>query len=361
MGFFDTSGNDADVYSGTTNNAAADYSRLSANDPGQFSSNGIFDRLFGDKNKKEVQQAALETSAGMPSVPNPIAPPEVNPPSPAPKTPTNPSALDPATFPSTSSIDHTLSSGSGLVKTVLSQLNGPPTHNSDGQPLVPGTSMTMPQWMDKLQKTLAPPMQAQPPAQSPYGNQKFGGQQHGGGHFGGATFGGNTFGASAPGTAPPPAVQQPGGQPQGAPQGGPGIPIMQQPLQNPRPSALPNGMGMGAPVTNGYFRGGALRLMRGGYPQLEMGMPQRHAHQGPVSGDGRGDGRSDHVDAKLSPGEFVMDAETVSLLGNGDSDAGARELEHMRQNIRKQKGKALAKGKFSPDAKAPGAYFKGRS
>jgi hypothetical protein len=104
-------------------------------------------------------------------------------------------------------------------------------------------------------------------------------------------------------------------------------------------------------------------MMRGGYPEMigyppEMGhgMPMRHFARGGsdyVPEDGVGDGRSDHVDAKLSPGEFVVDAETVALLGNGSNEAGARKLETMRQEIRRRKGQALAKGKFSPDAPDP--------
>ena len=74
---------------------------------------------------------------------------------------------------------------------------------------------------------------------------------------------------------------------------------------------------------------------------------------------GAGDGRSDSIDARLSDGEYVIDAETVALLGNGSTKAGAMMLDQMRQGIRQQKGKALAKGKFSPDAKSPLAYMKG--
>ena len=113
-----------------------------------------------------------------------------------------------------------------------------------------------------------------------------------------------------------------------------------------------------------YAQGGYLRMMRGGYPSdLMMGMPMRrdYAHGSYVAEDGQGDGRSDHVEARLSPGEFVMDAESVSMLGNGNNSAGAKKLEQMRQGLRKQKGKALAKGKFSPDAKSPEAYMRGKS
>ena len=73
---------------------------------------------------------------------------------------------------------------------------------------------------------------------------------------------------------------------------------------------------------------------------------------------GAGTGRSDEIDAKLSDGEFVMDAETVAMLGDGSSKAGAQKLEQMRRQIRSHKGKALAKGKFSPNAKSPLAYLK---
>jgi hypothetical protein len=57
-----------------------------------------------------------------------------------------------------------------------------------------------------------------------------------------------------------------------------------------------------------------------------------------------------------------MDAETVSMLGNGSNRAGADKLDAMRHNVRKQKGRALVKGKFSPDAKRDAlAYLRGGS
>jgi hypothetical protein len=74
---------------------------------------------------------------------------------------------------------------------------------------------------------------------------------------------------------------------------------------------------------------------------------------------GAGDGRSDDIPAVLSDGEYVMDAETVALLGNGSNKAGAAQLDRFRANVRKHKGKELAKGRFSVNAKAPHAYFKG--
>jgi hypothetical protein len=74
---------------------------------------------------------------------------------------------------------------------------------------------------------------------------------------------------------------------------------------------------------------------------------------------GSGSGRDDTIDARLSDGEYVIDAETVALLGDGSSKMGAQRLDLMREQIRKQKGKALSRGKFSPDAKSPLAYLRG--
>jgi hypothetical protein len=74
---------------------------------------------------------------------------------------------------------------------------------------------------------------------------------------------------------------------------------------------------------------------------------------------GGADGRSDDVNAVLSDGEYVMDAETVAMLGNGSSKAGAAKLDQMRSNLRRQKGQALAHGKISPNARSPLSYLKG--
>ena len=73
---------------------------------------------------------------------------------------------------------------------------------------------------------------------------------------------------------------------------------------------------------------------------------------------GAGSGRADTIDAKLSDGEYVIDAETVAMLGDGSNKEGAKRLDAMRQNIRSHKGKTLAKGKISPNAKSPLAYLK---
>lgn len=84
---------------------------------------------------------------------------------------------------------------------------------------------------------------------------------------------------------------------------------------------------------------------------------QGYAEGGDVRGPGTG--RSDSIPAALSDGEYVIDAETVALLGDGSTDAGADMLDQFRINIRKHKGKHLSEGKISPDAKAPEHYLSG--
>jgi hypothetical protein len=75
--------------------------------------------------------------------------------------------------------------------------------------------------------------------------------------------------------------------------------------------------------------------------------------------EGPGTGRSDDIPAVLSDGEYVIDAETVALLGDGSSRAGAKKLDELRVKVRKHKGKNLAQGKFSVNAKHPEAYMLG--
>jgi len=74
---------------------------------------------------------------------------------------------------------------------------------------------------------------------------------------------------------------------------------------------------------------------------------------------GAGTGRSDEIPAMLSDGEYVFDAETVAMLGDGSSKAGAKRLDDFRVQIRKQKGRKLAKGKISHNAKRPEKYMAG--
>jgi hypothetical protein len=77
---------------------------------------------------------------------------------------------------------------------------------------------------------------------------------------------------------------------------------------------------------------------------------------------GPGDGMSDHIPAtigakqpaRLAEGEFVIPADVVSHLGNGSTDAGAKQLYKMMDRIRKartgnpKQGKQINPDKFTP-------------
>jgi hypothetical protein len=78
--------------------------------------------------------------------------------------------------------------------------------------------------------------------------------------------------------------------------------------------------------------------------------------------DGASDGMADKVpanidgvqEARLSDGEFVIPADVVSHLGNGNSDAGAKVLKEMMSRVRKartgntKQGKEIDPNKFIP-------------
>jgi hypothetical protein len=149
---------------------------------------------------------------------------------------------------------------------------------------------------------------------------------------------------------------------------------------DPRFGGMRPGMGMPAGAALGVpHRGLSIPGGQGGYPaprpfmQTDPGyaMPQPPGtavpYTGPIGGaqamdtgghvSGPGTGRSDQIPARLSDGEYVMDAETVNLLGDGSSATGAAKLDALRRKLRMHKGAALAQGKFSPAAKSPEAYM----
>ena len=118
-------------------------------------------------------------------------------------------------------------------------------------------------------------------------------------------------------------------------------------------------------ITNDKFQSEANRGMfnqKSNYVTPRSLVSQRYARGGlsaiPGYATGSGDGRDDLINARLSDGEYVIDAESVSMLGNGSNKAGASMLNQMRKNLRSHKGKALADGRFSPDAKSPLEYMK---
>lgn len=71
---------------------------------------------------------------------------------------------------------------------------------------------------------------------------------------------------------------------------------------------------------------------------------------------GRGDGTSDSVPAMLASGEFVIPADVVSSLGNGDNDAGAKALDKFMEVIRVHK-RSAPPNKLPEDSRGPLAYL----
>ena len=114
----------------------------------------------------------------------------------------------------------------------------------------------------------------------------------------------------------------------------------------------PGGLGQAA---GGYQRGGEFDYWEQN-DEIFDAVPTVSARGGSYT-RGPGTGRSDDIEARLSDGEYVMDAETVSLLGDGSGAAGARRLDEMRRNLRKHKGQNLKKGEFSLKAKKPDKYM----
>ena len=133
-------------------------------------------------------------------------------------------------------------------------------------------------------------------------------------------------------------------------------PVGTQPEEDPIPGAGRIPMregGLGAKF--GYREGGGL----GDYWEQNEDVARISPT---VSASGRyvkgpGSGRSDDIEALLSDGEYVIDAESVALLGDGSGEAGARRLDEMRANLRKHKGQKLKKGEFTHKAKRPEQYM----
>ena len=103
-----------------------------------------------------------------------------------------------------------------------------------------------------------------------------------------------------------------------------------------------------------YAEGGEVGMAKGRYLQGETdGMADEIPAQ-----------IGDHQPAALSHGEFVVPADVVSHLGNGNSDAGAKKLYQMMDKIRmartgnKKQGKKINPDKFMPGGLAQ-AYAKG--
>ena len=75
---------------------------------------------------------------------------------------------------------------------------------------------------------------------------------------------------------------------------------------------------------------------------------------------GPGDGVSDSIPAtigkgqpaRLADGEFVVPARIVSELGNGSTEAGAKQLYAMMDRIQKARSRTVGKGKVATNTRA---------
>lgn len=116
----------------------------------------------------------------------------------------------------------------------------------------------------------------------------------------------------------------------------------------------PTYIGSSAPKTK-YAKGGEVK---GGLLNLaEQMMHMMAGQKGLIPGEAGG--QDDVVDIKAAPGEYVMDAEVVSALGDGNNEEGARKLDKMRFNIRKHK-RSGGLSSIPPKAKKPEQYVKGK-
>ena len=115
-----------------------------------------------------------------------------------------------------------------------------------------------------------------------------------------------------------------------------------------------SGEGGGAAGEGGWARGGIASLAEGG-----------QSHLGDYSDGGRllrgpGNGTSDDIPAsigdkrpaRLADGEFIIPSRIVSELGNGSTEAGARQLYAMMDRVQKARAKTTGKNKVAFDAKA---------
>jgi hypothetical protein len=126
---------------------------------------------------------------------------------------------------------------------------------------------------------------------------------------------------------------------------------------------MPNG-GLAAlqGMRDGY---GASQTMDGNIPQMAGGGEIGGYSDGGRMLKGPGDGMSDSIPgvignkqpARLADGEFVIPADVVSHLGNGSTDAGAKRLYSMMDQVRKartgtkKQGKQIKAEKYLPTKK----------
>jgi hypothetical protein len=134
------------------------------------------------------------------------------------------------------------------------------------------------------------------------------------------------------------------------------LPVAQVPGRRPGSSGqryfsdvqfLRPGQAPAAQPTTNLAAGGIATLAKGGEPRYLAGGTDGMADDLPARIDGK-------QEARLSHGEFVIPADVVSHLGNGNSESGAKRLYAMMENIRKartgnpKQGKQINPKKYLP-------------
>lgn len=128
----------------------------------------------------------------------------------------------------------------------------------------------------------------------------------------------------------------------------------------PAAPAGPGGSGGTSFVGGGQARGGYQQGGEFNYWEQNQDVPNAAptvSREGGHHVRGPGSGRSDDIPAYLSDGEYVIDAESVALLGDGSGSAGAQRLDEMRKELRQHKASKMKKGEFTHKAKKPVGYM----
>lgn len=73
-------------------------------------------------------------------------------------------------------------------------------------------------------------------------------------------------------------------------------------------------------------------------------LKDRHAGGGPIKGEGKG--QQDNIHKNLKDGSYIIDASTVSDIGDGSSQAGSQELDKYFSKIPSMRGENYANGGF---------------
>jgi hypothetical protein len=111
---------------------------------------------------------------------------------------------------------------------------------------------------------------------------------------------------------------------------------------------------------NPNYTGTARPYQEGGEVSPDMMYEAEEAQFPDGSGryvQGETGGRDDKIKALLSDGEYVIPADAVAHLGDGNNTAGAKRLDQALKNIRKQRGGSIHK--LPPKAKSLTSYLRG--